>query len=91
MLGDKGRDTGPQHIRSMAGIGIGEKDQLTDGGLVQLMAGPVLAQPILRQGRSLDHTQPIIVLGQPLQDPAGIVGGVVVQDNNLKIRIILSQ
>ncbi len=87
----QGSYKGAQRAWHMPGIGIGEEKQIALGLVRQLAAGPVLAQLAFRRGNSLQHTQAWFRSCQVFQDRSSPIFRLVVQDKQLKKRIILRQ
>lgn len=73
----------------MRGIGIDEDEPLAAGGLRELMARPVFADPSRGQFRAVNDAEPRVM--KRAQDFAGTVLGTVVEHNHLEIRPVLRQ
>ena len=70
-----------QQRRRVPGVGVGEQEELAGSGPVSLVAGPRLSVPASRQLLSRYQAEPGI--GQRSNDRGGVIGGPVVNDQQL--------
>ncbi len=71
-----------------AGVGINKQEEVALGFFGELMAGPRLSSPTFREGLTLEEADTGVSLGSTLDEGGGAVGGVVVENKNLHIRVV---
>jgi hypothetical protein len=72
-------------------VGVDEEQQLAARAKTPLMQRPRLAEPPGRRLLAGDDDEPRVLGGEARQDRAGGVGGAIVDDDHLELRIRLRQ
>ncbi len=80
-----------QGLGMVDGVGIDEEEDGARGGVGQLRAGPRLAKPVLRQWLTGQQVQARVPSCQSSHHAARAVARSIVEDQDLVVRIVLSQ